>query len=507
MVLLPYVLMCVPFAANILTSKAGVPSLWFGRMQKHKDVHLLVRAFVDLKGAFDRTNKDVIMEELIFKGVKGRLLGWIRDYLYNRAAQVWFQGAVSSEEVFEIGTSQGGVLSPMLFNVLMDKIARCSFPQGTQVLIYADDMLLQCPTPRTLQLALSQLAALCVQMGLVINEYKTKFQVKGKVSRPPTVNNVPISRVHTHKYLGVQLSFRKSLHAVHYVRDLCLPRLAPLRLLANRDLGARIPVLRMFYISVVRSLINYAAPVLIQFSATQLRPMELVQNEAMRIILGCPRTARTEVLRAELYLPSIMCRIQEITCRTVGRILCTGSDSLKGSLTPLYHDPRTPTTPYFRKILGVLTSAFHVYSDGSVNGSRTGSGLFIRDYNSANHFTDTEVSRRLPSHMSSTRAELYSLLEALHIVAPLHKDVYFYVGNQAALYALQSTSPMDCDLIHALEVFVQGKHNFSTQQYSATLSNTAATEHSTIQLTEKPHVTFFRLYHATVNTKGCNWLS
>ncbi|MPC88219.1 hypothetical protein E2C01_083117 [Portunus trituberculatus] len=189
-------------------------------------------------------------------------------------------------------------------------------------------------------------------------------------------------------------------------------------------------------------------------------------------------------------------------------MLCTGSDSLKGSLTPLYHNPRTPTTPYLRKILGVLTSvsvaeacinvvmsplqptwnphrvsvdiqslhqlkrdwlphvlqdmfttklskyphvqAIHVYCDGSVNVSKSGCGLLIRDYISANLYTDTEVSRRLPAQMSSTRVELYAVLEALHIVVPLHKN--------AALYALQSTSPMDCDLvnncldlIHALE--------------------------------------------------------
>ena len=470
----------------------------------NKDV--TCRAFIDLKGAFDRANKDVIMEELIHKGIRGRLLGWIRDYLYNRTAQVWFQGAVSSEEVFELGTPQGGVLSPMLFNVLMDKIARWPFPQGTQVLIYADDILLQCLTPRILQEALSQLTALCVQMGLVINECKTKIQAIGRVCRPLVVNNVPLPRVHTHKYLGAQLSFKKSLHTVHYVRDLCLPRLAPLRVLANRGLGAGIPVLRMFYISVIRSLIDYAAPVLIQYSTTQLRPLELVQNEAMRIILGCPRTARIEVLRAELHLPSITCRIQEITCRTVSRMLCTGSVSLQGSLVSLCQDPRAPATPYLRKILAVLTTvgvaetcinvvvsplqptwnthrvsvdvhslpqpkrdwlphvlqdmfmtklskyphvqAVHVYCDGSVNGSKSGCGLFIRDYTSPSHYTDTEVSRRLPAHLSSTRAELYAVLEALHIVAPLYKDVYFFVDSQAALYALQSTSPTDCDIVN-----------------------------------------------------------
>ena len=35
--------------------------------------------YVDLKGAFDRANKEVILEELVFKGVRGRLLGWIRN--------------------------------------------------------------------------------------------------------------------------------------------------------------------------------------------------------------------------------------------------------------------------------------------------------------------------------------------------------------------------------------------------------------------------------------------
>lgn len=84
------------------------------RIPSGQSVNTSLRAFVDLKGAFDWANKDVIIiDELILKGVKGRLLGWIRDYLYNRTAQVWFQGAVSSEEVFELEKPEGGVLSPI----------------------------------------------------------------------------------------------------------------------------------------------------------------------------------------------------------------------------------------------------------------------------------------------------------------------------------------------------------------------------------------------------------
>lgn len=48
------------------------------------------RVFVDLKGAFDRANGEVIMYELANAGVKGRLLHWIGDYLFGRRAQVFY---------------------------------------------------------------------------------------------------------------------------------------------------------------------------------------------------------------------------------------------------------------------------------------------------------------------------------------------------------------------------------------------------------------------------------
>ncbi|MPC08410.1 hypothetical protein E2C01_000997 [Portunus trituberculatus] len=51
------------------------------------------------------------------------------------------------------------------------------------------------------------------------------------------------------------------------------------------------------------------------------------------------------------------------------------------------------------ELIDVATSAIHVYCDRSVNGSTSGCGLFIRDYISANLYTDTEVSRRFPAHV------------------------------------------------------------------------------------------------------------
>lgn len=86
--------------------------------------------------------------------------------------------------------------------------------------------------------------------------------------------------------------------------------------LANKGCGVGIPILRMFHFSVIKSLIDYAATFLFQFFVTQLRSLELVQNETMRIIFGCPRMAKIEGLIAELGLSSIVTKIQEVACRS-----------------------------------------------------------------------------------------------------------------------------------------------------------------------------------------------
>ena len=186
------------------------------------------RVFVDLKGAFDKANKDVILEELVSKGIKGKLLRWIADYLSDRKARVWFQGFESDEHSLELGTPQGGVLSPLLFNVLMDKIARHSFADGTQIVIYADDILIQCRNEELMNKALTELQNLCLYMGLVINERKTKYQSRVMNSRGFMLNNVMIEKVSSYKYLGMHVSLSTTYDHISHVKNICLARLSHL---------------------------------------------------------------------------------------------------------------------------------------------------------------------------------------------------------------------------------------------------------------------------------------
>ncbi|MPC33178.1 hypothetical protein E2C01_026521 [Portunus trituberculatus] len=64
-----------------------------------------------------------------------------------------------------------------------------------------------------------------------------------------------------------------------------------------------------------------------------------------------------------------------------------------------------------------------------------GCGLSIRDYISASLYTDTEVSRRLPAPMSSTRAELGSST-SLHYarLARVSQSRAYTYGRHTASY-------------------------------------------------------------------------
>ncbi|KAK3874815.1 hypothetical protein Pcinc_020276 [Petrolisthes cinctipes] len=71
------------------------------------------------------------------------MLKWVSDYLIGRKASVWYQGCLSEQRNFDFGTPQGGVLSPTLFNVMINSIASNRYPDYVRPIVYADDILLQ----------------------------------------------------------------------------------------------------------------------------------------------------------------------------------------------------------------------------------------------------------------------------------------------------------------------------------------------------------------------------
>jgi group II intron reverse transcriptase/maturase len=88
---------------------------------------------VDLEKFFDRVNHDVLMGKLAARIADRRVLGLIRHYL---EAGVMVHGVVMERHE---GTPQGGPLSPLLANVLLDEVDRGLTLRGHAFVRYADD--------------------------------------------------------------------------------------------------------------------------------------------------------------------------------------------------------------------------------------------------------------------------------------------------------------------------------------------------------------------------------
>jgi len=88
---------------------------------------------LDLEKFFDRVNHDILMSRVAKKVSDKRVLRLIRRYLQ---AGVLEHGLV---EVTDVGTPQGGPLSPMLSNILLTDLDRELERRGHRFVRYADD--------------------------------------------------------------------------------------------------------------------------------------------------------------------------------------------------------------------------------------------------------------------------------------------------------------------------------------------------------------------------------
>ena len=122
---------------------------------------------VDLKKFFDRVNHDVLMGKLAARITDRRVLGLIRRYL---EAGIMVHGVVMERHE---GTPQGGPLSPLLANVLLDEVDRELERRGHAFVRYADDCNVYVRSRRTGERVMGLLCRLYGKLRLKINESKS----------------------------------------------------------------------------------------------------------------------------------------------------------------------------------------------------------------------------------------------------------------------------------------------------------------------------------------------
>ena len=179
-----------------------------------------ILVFIDFKAAFDSVDRSAIWAVAESVGVPAKTIRVLKGMYTDTLCRVRAYGSMSDSFVVDTGVRQGGVLSPFLFNMLIDCVMRIATAEpgvgGVDVqgqterlydLDYADDIVLLAESEKEAQLLLDRVSQTAARVGLVINSAKTKVMACSTSLVPKiSLDGAVLEVVDYFTYLGSRLA-------------------------------------------------------------------------------------------------------------------------------------------------------------------------------------------------------------------------------------------------------------------------------------------------------------
>ncbi|KAJ3659052.1 hypothetical protein Zmor_010761 [Zophobas morio] len=140
--------------------------------------------FVDFKQAYDKVNREQVYQSMKAIGVENKLIRLVRMTLSNTKTKVKVGGNESREFHVKEGLRQGDPLSPVLFNIVLEKVVRDSGVNRTGLIyhkrhqllaLFADEIAIVTRTEKELREVVRKLERETRKVGLEINQKKSKY--------------------------------------------------------------------------------------------------------------------------------------------------------------------------------------------------------------------------------------------------------------------------------------------------------------------------------------------
>lgn len=211
------------------------------------------------------------------------------------------------------------------------------------VVSYADDITLLCTSAclvdagTYMQQYLDSLSQWLVKWKFLLNPAKSTMQVFTKKRIiPPIILKIDqnnLSNRPTQRVLGVIFDSPKLTFSAHIakVKEDCERRIQVIRALSSTKWGCSRNILRTIYISYIRTKLEYGCVLFGELSDKNLRKLEVLQNRALRCILGARKTSPILSLEIEAHIPPINLRFRYICAKWCSKVL-NCSENNKGSL-------------------------------------------------------------------------------------------------------------------------------------------------------------------------------
>ena len=249
------------------------------------------------------------------------LVLWFKELLENREFRIKIGLFLSEYEKISMGCPQGSSASPPLFSFYINDMPSLEQNIKSFTMKFADDLAAQVrfrlsqknQAENHMNNFLRQLEFWLNLWRLEMAAHKCKYIIFSK-KREKNLNmnlvlyDVVLEKDENPTFLGVtfdsQLTFKK--HGENILKKMN-KRLNLIKLVAYKKWKISKLSLRTTYISLVSSIFEYTAGIIKSFNSKVVEKLQVVQNNAIRVILGKSKLdkIRTEVLHEKIRLSSV----------------------------------------------------------------------------------------------------------------------------------------------------------------------------------------------------------
>ena len=319
-----------------------------------KQCGLLV--LLDLSAAFDTVNHDILLECLEEDfGLSGTVLAWMHSYLSDREQTVAINVTSSDPQPLTLGLPQGSNVGPGEFPTYASPLFRIARKHGIEIHMYADDTQLYLAlNPQEYPTAKAQMEACLAEMKewmakhhLKLNEEKTEFLVVGskvalsKISEPLNIviGEATIEASDKAKNIGVVMDCHLSMTSqINSIAKSCYVHLRNIaRIRPNLTEDACATLVHAF----ISSKLDNCNSLLIGLPDKLIRKLQLIQNNAARIVTRSKKNEHVTPLLKRLHWLPIRSRIQYKVCLLAFKCLHGKAPAYLAEMLTPYEPART----------------------------------------------------------------------------------------------------------------------------------------------------------------------
>ena len=270
--------------SSVVTNLAESTCDWTNIIDTHQSVDV---AYIDLSKAFDSVVHSKLYAKLHSIGIQGSLLQWLYNYLSFRKQSVLIDNIHSSLIPVLSGVPQGSVLGPLLFSIFINDLPLFvmekhdfSFPP---LRLFADDIKVYRVVNNLhdalfLQSLLDSICSWCSINQLKINVQKCFILHLGHTNNHFIYgfhgNFIPKSELV--KDLGVYME--PNLSYSRHISIICARARSRCSLYFKYFISRDLYSMKLFFVTYVRPLLEFASPVWNPISQTLINNLESVQK-------------------------------------------------------------------------------------------------------------------------------------------------------------------------------------------------------------------------------------